>query len=407
MLLLGLMMAGAAAVDTITANLLPITARLFTSDLTLIGAILAINRVCGFVVQPYAAWKSDRHWSAGGRRRPFLLVAWPVTMVCVGLLGSLTYIVPADLRNPAVIIVLLFGINLAMQASLDVCFGTGLPLYGDRFPSGTIGRANAIRSVFTSAALVGMMSVAIPLSEEWAFLPYLAAMILVAISWWIARFGIRETRPERLPPPGRYHPLLPLAELRDPHTRKVAAVASAALASSAVTEMFHALFVIETLGLSLAGLGWSTSAGIVVSFLCPYPVGLAIDRFGARSVLIAGFSLLVLVELGLAFWVDDLVSLTIALVVFRVARVLVQIPVVPLMFHNTTADRRGSIFAGLQMTRAALASGAVLVAGYVANLAGSYRICYILAGIACLVGLVCSLRLAPMGRRGGPEPAAV
>jgi hypothetical protein len=68
MLMMGLMMVGATAVDTISANLLPITARHFTSDLTLIGALMAISRISGFIVQPYAAWKSDGHSSRMPRR---------------------------------------------------------------------------------------------------------------------------------------------------------------------------------------------------------------------------------------------------------------------------------------------------------------------------------------------------
>src|SRR3954462_5564501 len=86
MVLMGLMMAGAGTVDAITANMLPITAKHFTGNITLIGFMVALNRICGFLVQPYAAWKSDSHCSARGRRRPFLLVAWPATLLSVALL---------------------------------------------------------------------------------------------------------------------------------------------------------------------------------------------------------------------------------------------------------------------------------------------------------------------------------
>lgn len=395
---MGVMMAGARTVDAITANLLPITAKHFTSDLTLIGTMLAINRISGFLVQPYAAWKSDRHSSPAGRRRPYLLVAWPATLVCLCLLGALPLVVPVEYQRTAAIVALLFLINLAMQVALDVGYGSATPLYGDTFPAGTLGRANAIRVIVTSAVMVGMMSVAVPLADYQEFLPYLAAMVFVSISWAVARWSIKETIPPVLPSAGRYHPFLPLAELRNPQTRRVAVIASAALASFALTEMFHALFVTETLGLSKTYLGWSATAGILVSFLCPYPVGLIADRWGPRTVLIVGFALMIAVELAFIFWVRDLVSLTTAFILYRVAHVVVQIPIVPLLFHDTPAERHGSIFAAVQMSRAALASGAVMAAGYFADLVSSYRICYVFAGVVCVVGLVGAFRLAPSAR---------
>jgi Na+/melibiose symporter-like transporter len=404
MFVMGLMMGGACSVDIITANLLPITARHFTSDLTLIGAMVALNRICGFLVQPYVAWKSDGHVSPAGRRRPFLLAAWPATLVSVGLLGALPFLVPVEYQRTTAVIALLFGINLMMQVAVDVCYGTAMPMYGDTFPSRTLGRANAIRSVAANAVLVAMMSVGVPLADRHEFLPYLGAMLLVAIAWAITQFGIKETVPARLPPRGPYHPLRPLGELRNPRTRHAAVIASAALAALALTEMFHALFVTETLALSKTVLGWSATAGIVVSFLCPYPVGLVVDRYGPRSVLIAGFSILLVVEAAFVFWVHDVTSLCVTLVLFNVARVVVQIPIVPLMFHGAPAERRGSIFAGIQMTRAGLASAAMIFGSHFAALAGSYRICYGIAGVVGLVGLVAAYRLMPRRCGAAQEP---
>ena len=45
------------------------------------------------------------------------------------------------------------------------------------------------------------------------------------------------------------------------------------------------------------------------------------------------------------------------------------------------------------MTRAALASVATLLTGYLASVSGSYRMCYVIAAAACVVGFVSVLRL--------------
>jgi hypothetical protein len=104
--------------------------------------------------------------------------------------------------------------------------------------------------------------------------------------------------------------------------------------------------------------------------------------------------------------VNDLTSLYIGLIVFKVSWVVVHLPIVPLMFHNTPSERRGSIFAAVQMTRAAVTSAATILAGYLAGAVSSYRMCYLVAGVVCLIGLYGAFRLAP-ARRSGPMPILV
>jgi hypothetical protein len=80
-------------------------------------------------------------------RRPSLLPGWSI--------GSNTpLIAPAAYHHTVAVVVLLFVVNLIMQATLDVCYGTGDPMYGDTFTSGELGRANGIRMVLTAAVTV-------------------------------------------------------------------------------------------------------------------------------------------------------------------------------------------------------------------------------------------------------------
>jgi Na+/melibiose symporter-like transporter len=393
MLFMGLMMAGAGTVDAITANLLPITAKHFTGNIALISFMVALNRICGFLVQPWAAFQSDRHRSAGGRRRPFLLVAWPATLVSVAVLGGLPFVVPAEYRHTTTVVALLFVANLAMQAFLDMCYGSGDPMYGDTFVSGDLGRATGVRVIISNVVTIGMTLVFVPLADRHEFYPYLGAMLFVAISWLVAGFLVKENIPAQLPPQEPYNPFKPLVELRNPQTRNVAIVASAVLVALALTEMLHALFVTETLGFSKTVLGQSVAAGFVVSLLCSYPLGHLVDRVGARKVLVVGFIAVAAVEALFVFWVHDLFSLYVGLILFKISWIVVHIPIVPLMYHNTPAERRGTIFAAIQTTRAGVTSLATILAGSLAGLVGSYRMCYLVAGVVCVVGLFGALRL--------------
>ena len=402
MILMGMMMGGAGTVDAITGNMLPITAKYFTDNAGLIAIMVALNRICGFLVQPYAAWKSDSHHSAWGRRRPFLLISWPVTFVCVGLLGMLPFVVPAEYHRTAMMVSVLFVVNLGMQIFLDMCYGSADPLYGDTFASQELGRATGIRTIVNNSIVFAMTAFFVPLADIHEFYPYLGAMLFLIVSMLVTMFALKEKIPARLPPPQRYNPLKPLRELANPQTRNVAIVGSAVLVTLGLTEMLHALFVTETLGFSKTVLGLTTSASLMISLICPYPLGSLVDRVGARRVMIVGFVFLMVVELGFVFWVNDLVSLYACLILFKVAWLIVHVPMVPLIFQDTPPEKRGSIFAAVQMTRAAVTSLAVILAGFLVHAVGSYRMCYLVAAAICLVGLYGAMKLAPKAKPAVP-----
>lgn len=401
---LGVMMAGAGAVDAITTHLLPITARHFTDNLALIGVMVALNRVCGFLVQPYVAWTSDRRGGAAGRRHPYLLAAWPVVLLSLVALGTLPWLVPGEWRATAAAIAAFFVVNLVLQAALDVCYGAGDPCYGDLFRGPALVRAAGVRMVCSAVAGILMTLVFVPLGDGHELWPYAGAALLVALAWGAARFAVPRVAVPAVAERARYHPLRPLAELRDPHTRRVAWCASAVLVVLALTEMLHALFVTETLGFSRTVLGQTTTLGLVAGLAAPYPVGRCVERFGPRPVLLAGFAALAVVEIGFAVWVDDLRSLAVGCVLFRVAWVAVHLPIMPLLFARTAPERSGAVFAAVQMTRAGAASAATVLAGLLAEGAGSYRVCYLLAAAVCVAGAVGAARL-PAAERLAPRPA--
>jgi len=273
MLLMGTMMAAASTVDLLTTTLLPITARHFTDNLILIGLLVAMNRICGFLIQPYAAWRSERGGAAAGPRRRYLLRAWPVVFGSVALLGLLPFLIPEHRHATALAVLALFAVNLVLQASVDLCYGTGDPLYGDTFDRGDLGRANGIRMVLTAAAGVLMTQLFIPLGDRHEFWPFAGTLLLVALAALAAKSLPRLGHPRPVAAGERYRPFAPLGLLRDGALRRKAVCASAVLGVLALTEMMHALFVTETLGFSLAVLGTTTTVASAVSLLMPYPVG--------------------------------------------------------------------------------------------------------------------------------------
>src|SRR5690606_17701116 len=128
------------------------------------------------------AWKSDSHASALGRRRPFLLGAWPAVFISMAVLGGMPFIVPPEYLRSAGIVAVFFVVNLVMQAALDVCYGTGDPMYADTFGSRQLGRANGVRMTVSAVIAVAMTFIFVPLADAHEFWPYAGALCFVAVS---------------------------------------------------------------------------------------------------------------------------------------------------------------------------------------------------------------------------------
>lgn len=400
MSLYALMVGGGITVDAVTSNMLPITARHFTDNVAFIAVLVAMNRICGTFVQPCAAKLSDRHRGVAGRRRPFFLVAWPATLVSVGLLGALPFLLPAGMHHTTLALVLLFVVNLAMQAALDVGFGCGEPLYGDMFRARELGMASGVRALVFSLIAATMAYVAFPLADRHEFAPYAMSMLFLLISSGIAFVYLREGTPASPLPhkqPGRWRPL---AELKDRRLAWVAVVASCTLTADALGTMLHALFVVETLGLTKTDLGYVAAVGIGMRFLFSYPAGMMADRIGPRAVLLFGFLTFGAAAIGLALFVDGLAGLYVGSALLAIGSTCANVPLTPILFSDSPPERRGSIFAAVQFTRGVVVSVATIVMGFVANLAASFRVCYLGAACFCVLGIFAAVEIGRTVRTG-------
>jgi MFS family permease len=402
---LGLLHAGFITVDRLTDTMLPITARHFTSNIAVIGLLLAFHRVCGCFVQPYAAWKSDRHRSPAGRRRPFFLGALPPLLAAVCLLGALPRLAHGRLAVAIGALLALVVLDIAMQAGQAVGLGCVDPLYGDTFGQAELGRASGVRHCCQNIAGFGMAFVAMPLADSNEFYPYAWTALFLVIAW-AATVGLREPMPRPAPPDERYDPLRPLVELKDPYYAGIAFLATACLVSGALINMLHCLYVTESLHLSKGILGRSNALGIVVALACSYPIGAAIDRWGPRRVQGAGFVLLGITALLLAYAVHGALGVYLVAIPWALGTDCVNLPVIPMLYGGAPADRRGSIFGAVQSVRALVTFVALLLGGELAQWSGSYRVCYVAGACACAAGFA-GLVLLPTRRTAGTaSPAA-
>lgn len=373
MVVLALMAAGFNTVEQITNNLIPITLRHFTDSAFLISAILATNRLFGFVVQPYVCWKSDYVRTRFGQRRPFFLLGLPLTILAMLLVGLLPVVFQGDARHTLGALVVVVLVNVFMQAVVDVNWGALEPLYADTFKQQQLGRASSVRQIASQLVNLAMVAYVIGWADRNEFYPYLFSAACVAFALGLMVFVIRE-QPAGPPPPAiRYNPVRHLGLIvRNPDYSRLAFVCAANLVLPAALFLFTPLYVTDTLGLSKTELGRAQVMGPFLVIGLAFPIGLLVDYIGPKWMMAAGFVLYLIGFSGLAWWTHDFWSLFAFMTVFGVAQVVALMPMTAMVFQYTAPNERGQVFGVVQFTRAFSAFVLSLVLGSIVQLADSY-----------------------------------
>lgn len=372
MMILALMAAGFGSVEQITNNLIPITCRHFTDNAFIIAAVLATNRLFGFVVQPYVCWKSDYVRTRWGRRRPFFLFGLPLTIVGLLGVGTLPLFITGDARHTLAALILVVVVNVFLQAIVDVNWGSLEPLYADTFRQEQLGRASSLRQIAGQVVNLAMVYYVIGWADLNEIYPYLFSAVCVLGAFLLMAFVIREQPAGPPPPPTRYNPAAHLGLLvsnRD--YARLAFICAANLVLPATFFLFNSLYVTDTLGLSKGELGRAQTLGPFLTIALAFPVGWLVDRIGPKWMMATGFVLHAVTFTGMAFFVDGFWSLFAFMTVFGVAQVVALMPMTAMVFQYTAENERGQVFGVVQFTRAFSAFVVTLALGYTVEMAVS------------------------------------
>ena len=372
MLILAVMAAGFGSVELITNNIIPLTCRHFTDNAFIIAAILATNRLFGFVVQPYVWWKSDYVRTRWGRRRPFFLIGLPLTIVSLLGVGLLPFIITGDARHTVAALVLVVTLNVLLQAIVDMNWGSLEPLYADTFRQEQLGRASSIRQIAGQVVNLVMVAYVIGWADLNEIYPYLFSAACVAGAFLLMVFVIREQLAGEPPPPTRYNPIAHLGLLfRNNDYARLAFVCASNLVLPATFFLFTSLYVTDTLGLSKVDLGRAQMLGPFLTIALAFPTGWLVDRLGPKWVMAGGFVLYAIAFTGMAFFAHGFWPLFAFMTVFGVAQVVALMPMTAMVFQYTSSSERGQVFGVVQFTRAFSAFVLTLVLGYAVQLAVS------------------------------------
>jgi len=398
MLAMGIMSTGLAMVEFITNNMIPITLRHFTDNTIFIAGAIALNRLFGFMVQPYVAYKSDR-MTRFGRRRPYLAAGLSLTACFLLLLGAFPAIFTGESRHLTSTLVLLFGVNVCLQVCQDINFGSETPLYPDTFSRNMLGRAFSFRTTITALMTLFMLNFAMRWADRNEFYPYLCAAGSLGVSLAIVLFIIRENPSVNTNRPReRYNPIRHLKLFRENSDYvKVAIIAAAGLMLEAAFAVFHPLFVTETLGFSKTDFGRAMTLGPFITMAFALPSGWLTDRLGPKRMMMAGFTLAMIASAGMLFVVKGFISLLVVCTIQATAATLYMIAAFPLVFQYAPRGECGRIFGLVQYVRASSAFVITPVIGVLARWFHSYKTGYATCVVLGLVGILTalSLRTAP------------
>lgn len=371
MWILSITIAGMSSVDWVTSNYLPITLRMFTDSSLAIAILLSLNRLFGFVVQPYVTWKSDHIHSRFGRRRPFFLIGNPMVLFSLLAIGAMPYLFKEGYRSAILAMGLLILFNVLLQFFQDFAIGCTEPLYADTFEQKTLGRASAIRTYSVLAVAFLMNFAALPLADKSEIAPYAFSGALVLVAFLVMFFFVRERHyvPQ---PPGRYNPVAHFSLLRNREYFLLAVIGGLGLCLAAATALYNALFITQTLGLTKTDMGLAIGFSPVAAFLFSFPFGYLADRYGPQYVLAFGFLAHAVANAAMAFWVDDFQSLLIITLFNAGMGVAGQVSMTAMIFQYASPSDRGTVFGLVQFVRGFSAFVITLVLGGLVQMSRSY-----------------------------------
>lgn len=381
---LSLITAGLSLTERVSHILLPLTLRRFTEDATIIGCILALNPMFGFIAQPLVGVLSDRIWTPIGRRAFFLMLGAPVVAICLLMIPETTML------WQLVIVVAVF------QFFQDVLWGSDHPLIADLVPpqQRTLLRA----CTTTSGELMGFIF--LQFGMGWAMerfgeasLYRFAAIAQVAFVM-IAALFLKERRLPRRSRPKLTVPRYISDLLGNPVLRRFAILAFTQAIFLNIVSGFAVLFAVYTIGLSRGDFGEIWSVQAVITLVCAIPLGLFAYRISKPRVLVLGY-VLVLAACVFGFFATDAASFSNVAVLFGLGSVLLDVTLRPFFTEFLPSDLIGQLMGAFNICSAVGRSVALAGGGWLVHTFGNdYQVIWVVAFIAGIASVIIAASLA-------------
>ncbi len=358
--------------------ILPLFLKHYTQDNRLLGIMGSSHSVEGAVIQPFVGSMSDRLRSRWGRRRPFMLIFFPLSALFM-LLTPVAASLPPGIRLAAIVLcVFLF----------TVCFNIGFDPYRALMPDITPEKQRGrVTSVWAFVGVIGQTAIVfLPLPISLKFGVVAAIMVLSTL---LTCWKTSEPSPPELPDHHKSHAAEIMSALRGLKTLRQAAKGLlvfflSGLGIGAVIP-FLTLFVESITGCSDAVAQKMPLILMGTTALAVLPCGYLADKMGAKSMVMASMVLIAMASL-LALGVNTLTEVSAVLVLAGLGNAALSAANYPLMTEIIPSQEVG-LYTGLLTTMESIAQPVTVVATGAMINAGSYRVIFGVCAVSMLAAL--------------------
>ena len=357
---------------------LPLFLRSYTSNDALIGILSSTRSFEGAMVQPVIGAWSDRIWTPMGRRKPFLILGMPLV---VALLIYCSFRPSFPLLIAAILLfTLIFNIGVDPYIALQ----------SDIAPPGQRSTLNSIATLFIAT---GQLSFALisglilwDINPAYCFYFVGAGMFL---TYLITSFGIKERREN--------------VEIREPmklkeHLKTLSNYPDALkffvsqlllwFGINAATPFLTLFASREVPGVS-AGVAQILAALLLgLTALCAVPVGIIGDRVSRKRLLQVGLGIFGISALMVAFFVKSLPLLAVFIIAIGIGNTFHTVLSYPLLTELAPPERIGEFWGINTFFSSSGAIFSAALAGWLADIFGTYRAVFVLTGVCMLAALI-------------------
>jgi maltose/moltooligosaccharide transporter len=336
--------------------------------------LMTWDNLINIVVHPWAGVRSDRTWTRWGRRKPWLLIGVPMTMlglIAIPLASTLTAIIVAMLVT-----------NLGRALFVPPM----LAWLGDLFPAAQRSQANAAFGLVSGvAAIFVLVGSGVLFEQVGRAAPFLAVALGTGLLAGLGVLWIRELPPHPTHVRGDTRVWATLRSMFASQHRQWRLLLLALLLSAggaSIVDTGSSSFAVFTLGMRLGDAAALRVVALVTFLLGAVPSARLAMRIGRCQTVALGLLTVMLTYGATAAWVSTPGAYALVLGVAGCGGALVLVNLLPLVF-DFGEDVQFGAYTGLAAVP--VQAAAVLgpsVAGVVVDVTGSQRMLFVVAAVA-------------------------
>lgn len=350
--LIGLMFFSTILAWEVYDSQVPISLYQYITSLAVIGLLLGLDNLLGLIIQPIMGNKSDNTRTSLGRRMPYLIIGVPCAAICFALIAFETSLITL------LIFVFFFMVFMCFYRTQQVA------LIPDFIQTEHRGKANAILNLMGALGAIVASLISLLVVDVNIQLAFIIVSVLMIVTLIIGVLTVKEKdayayqlclqmdkeeyaeSEDDLIKPGLLESLKDIASEEDKSTLLILLAIFSVYVGY---EGFRALLTIY--GTSVLGMTRGAAGGIllyasIVFLIMAFPAAILGQKFGRRLMIKVGLVIFI-VAFMLAFIIQELVVLYIALVLIGIGYALININTLVTLWSLAPSEKKIGTYTGV------------------------------------------------------------